>query len=60
MLIKAIDSGSVDQGNIEAFEELLDLPDDLLADLLLGRAASADERLNDVIMKIRRAAADQT
>jgi antitoxin CptB len=60
MLIKAIDNGSVSQGGLEAFEELLDLPDDLLVDLLMGRAAPADGRLNDVIKKIRRAAAQQT
>ncbi len=60
MLINAIDNGSVSQGSLEAFEELLDLSDDLLVDLLIGRAAPADGRLNDVIKKIRRAAAQQT
>ncbi len=59
MLIKAIDNGSVNQGNAKTFEDLLDLPDDLLADLLMGRAVSTDGRLDAVIKTIRKAAARQ-
>lgn len=59
LLLGAMDCGSLDHEDLQAFERLLDLSDGVLADLLMGRVAPADERLADVIKKIRAAAAHQ-
>lgn len=48
---------SADDGTLEAFQRLIEFPDDVLMDLLMERAASPDGQLTDVIEKIRSAAA---
>lgn len=60
MLLAAVDRGSLDHEDLQAFERLLELSDDVLADLLMGRVAPTDEQLTDVINKIRTAAGHQT
>lgn len=60
MLLGVVDRGTLNREDLQAFERLLDLPDDVLADLLMGRLAPPDEQLTDVIKKIRTAARHQT
>lgn len=61
MLLAFIDGGglSVDDKTLEAFQRLLEFPDDALMDFLMKRAAPPDGQLTNVIEKIRSAAAHQ-
>lgn len=42
----------------ESLDQLLDYPDQLLFDLLLGHMESSDNRISDLVQKIRNAATD--
>lgn len=52
-----IDNGyaTLDQSQLEVFDLLLDYPDQLLLELLLGQTKSADKEINLIVDKIRNA-----
>lgn len=52
------DYGGLDGGGIAAFERLLECPDTLLLEWLLGRQTPSDKDVADVVRRIRTAAAD--
>lgn len=62
LLLGFVDDGdwTLGRGGLRAFQRLLDYPDNLLLELLMGRAAPSDVELADVIDRIRSAAARKT
>ena len=62
LLLTFIDRGGYMLGSEEAqaFQRLLDYPDDMLVQLLMGRTASCDKSIANIIEKIRSAAAHTT
>jgi len=47
--------GALDAEQLERFRELLAFPDNDLLDLVMGRAATPDQRLNSVLQLLRAA-----
>lgn len=60
LLLRFIERGcdGLDRDGIVAFERLLECPDALLLEWLLGRQIPSDKEVADVVRRIRSAAAD--